>query len=184
VTVADGFDQTFTLTPNSACAVSNIVIDGVTNYTTQQSYTFSAVTADHAISVQFTAPNNITSNGVPHSWLAGFSLPTTDEGGDGNPDGDLSTTTREYFFGTDPTNAASDARFVKNWITNGLQLISWQGGTNGSANPFQIWCTTNSGAVGGWTNIGTRAHSPSGVNVWTNALPIKGAYYEIRVTTP
>ena len=181
VSVGNGFNQLFTF---SGGTVENIVVDDVTN-SAASFYLFLNVTNDHTLCVLFAAGGGSTSNSVPHSWLAQFGLPQDDAGGDGNTDGDGSDATTEYYFGTDPTNENSDATITKNWLlADGSQVICWLGGTNGSANPFQIWCSTNLSDAAAWTNIGVTAHADSGINYWTNTVADPRAFYEIRVSVP
>ncbi|MDA1086633.1 MAG: hypothetical protein O2901_06415 [Verrucomicrobia bacterium] len=181
VEVGDGFSQLFTF---GGGTVENLVVDGTTN-AAAPFYLFSNLTTDHTLTVIFAAVSGSTSNNVPHSWLAQFALPQDDAGGDGNTDGDGSDATTEYYFGTDPTNENSDATITKNWVlADGSQVICWLGGTNGSANPFQIWCSTNLSDGAAWTNIGVTAHADSGINYWTNTVADPRAFYEIRVSVP
>jgi hypothetical protein len=53
VTVNDGTDQTFMITPDSNCAVYEAVVDGSPVDSVTGSYTFRNVTTDHTISVTF-----------------------------------------------------------------------------------------------------------------------------------
>ena len=53
VTVADGADRTFTVTPNSGYAVDTLLADGKAAALTGGGYTFASVTANHTISVTF-----------------------------------------------------------------------------------------------------------------------------------
>ena len=57
VAVGQGWDQAFTITPNSGYAVADVVVDGV-SAGAQSSYTFSSVTADHTIAVSFAASSS------------------------------------------------------------------------------------------------------------------------------
>ncbi len=54
VAVAPGASQTFTITPNAGVGISNVVVDGVSQGAVT-SYTFTNVTANHAITAVFTA---------------------------------------------------------------------------------------------------------------------------------
>jgi FlgD Ig-like domain/Ser-Thr-rich glycosyl-phosphatidyl-inositol-anchored membrane family len=76
VTVTQGANQTFTLTPASGCAVASIVVDGVSQ-TVASSYTFTNVTASHTITATFadvTAPTvTVTAPNGGELWLVGTS---------------------------------------------------------------------------------------------------------------
>ena len=53
VTVNEGEDQTFTITPNEGYEIAEVLVDGVSVTVTDNSYTFTGVQADHTISVTF-----------------------------------------------------------------------------------------------------------------------------------
>jgi len=53
ISVSSGGSQTFTMTPDNGYKVASVEVDGV-NAGTETSYTFSNVTANHSINVQFT----------------------------------------------------------------------------------------------------------------------------------
>ena len=53
VTVDEGADQTFTITPSEGYEIADVVVDGVSVTVTDNSYTFTGVQADHTISVTF-----------------------------------------------------------------------------------------------------------------------------------
>jgi hypothetical protein len=57
VPVADGADQTFTITPDPGYRIMEVLIDGVP-YGTISSYTFTGVTSDHTIQASFTNAAN------------------------------------------------------------------------------------------------------------------------------
>ena len=71
VTVANGADQAFTITPSSGYLVADVLVDGV-SVGAVQTYTFSAVAANHTIRAVFVrAPRTITSSaGTGGSHLA------------------------------------------------------------------------------------------------------------------
>ncbi len=52
VIINDGQSQTFTITPDSGCAIKDVKVDNVSKGTVT-SYTFNNVTSDHTISVEF-----------------------------------------------------------------------------------------------------------------------------------
>ena len=53
VTVNEGAEQTFTITPNEGYEIAKVLVDGVSVTVTDNSYTFTGVQADHTISVTF-----------------------------------------------------------------------------------------------------------------------------------
>lgn len=53
VTVNEGEDQTFTITPNEGYEIAEVLVDGVSVTVTDNSYTFTGVQANHTISVTF-----------------------------------------------------------------------------------------------------------------------------------
>ena len=53
VTVDEGADQTFTITPSEGYEIADVVVDGVSVTVTNNSYIFTDVQADHTISVNF-----------------------------------------------------------------------------------------------------------------------------------
>ena len=53
VSVDDGKDQTFTITPNSGYEIDTLKVDGVDAKATNNTYTFSNITSDHTINVTF-----------------------------------------------------------------------------------------------------------------------------------
>ena len=53
VTVNEGEDQTFTITPDDGYEIAEVLVDGVSVTVTDNSYTFTGVQADHTISVTF-----------------------------------------------------------------------------------------------------------------------------------
>ena len=63
VIVASGNSQTFTITPNTACSITNVVVDGSSVGATN-SYSFNNVMANHAINAYFSASSvtNFTIN--------------------------------------------------------------------------------------------------------------------------
>jgi hypothetical protein len=58
-TLAQGSNQTYTITPNAGYYISSLVVDGV-SVATSTSYTFTNVQAAHTITVGFTALTNYT----------------------------------------------------------------------------------------------------------------------------
>jgi parallel beta-helix repeat protein len=75
VTVNQGANQAFTITPNSGYVVSTVTVDG-TSVGAVTSYTFSNVQANHTISASFTASvsdTNIAPSGTGYGWSANTS---------------------------------------------------------------------------------------------------------------
>ncbi len=87
VAVNRGADQTFTITPNSGYVVASLMVDGVSaGY--GQSYTFTAVTADHTIAVTFAQGSTVLSTGFDgnpwdNNWMAGGNPPWRQAPGEG-----------------------------------------------------------------------------------------------------
>jgi hypothetical protein len=69
VSVPGNSNQTFTITPNTNFQVSSVMVDGV-NQGAIRTYTFSQVTANHAISATFAscAPPTITQQPANYTW--------------------------------------------------------------------------------------------------------------------
>jgi hypothetical protein len=109
VTVNSGASQTFTITPNSGFAISNVTVDGA-NQGAITTYTFSNVQANHTISATFTSSGGLNPNLPPgqnfdlSNWE--LQLPI---GSAGSPttitQPQLATFTDAYFY-TDKTDGA------------------------------------------------------------------------------
>jgi hypothetical protein len=80
VTVAQGGSQTFTIAANQGFAVSDVTVDGVSQGAVTE-FTFSNVTADHAISATFVATFTITATAGPGGTIAPSGAVTVAEGG-------------------------------------------------------------------------------------------------------
>jgi hypothetical protein len=109
VTVNQGANQSFTITPNSGFNISSVTVDGASQGAIT-TYTFSNVTANHTISATFASSGGLNPNVPPgqNFNLANWELdlPT---GSSGNIDiitqPQLATFTDAYFY-TDPNDGA------------------------------------------------------------------------------
>ncbi|NJM16718.1 MAG: discoidin domain-containing protein [Bacteroidales bacterium] len=112
VTVAQGDNQSFTITANAGYEVDQILVDGVA--TTVNPYTFNNVTADHTISASFKA--------LPASYPAihSVSAESSDAPADGLIDGDYHATN---------ANARWSADGMPQWVIIDYGAIKNIGGT-------------------------------------------------------
>ena len=81
VEVSHGSNQTFTITPDASCYVTNVLVDG-SSVGLVESYTFSNVTTDHTIEAQF-------SDNPPPTYTI---TATAGENGSISPSGEVSVT--------------------------------------------------------------------------------------------
>jgi hypothetical protein len=102
--------------------------------------------------------------GVPYAWFGYFGLATNDLA---DPDLDGSPAWKEFFAGTDPTNAFSSFRVLQSGMTNGHMFLSWLGGTSGYLGKWSVAVSTN---LTDWTMITSRTipRDSSGTNFWTD----------------
>lgn len=180
----DGPNFTFNFFPDPGFAVSNLVIDGVTNYGAASSYTFVNVTNTHSIHANFasTGGETSTTNGVPHAWLAQYGISTDDDTGDTDMDGQKDW--EEYYAGTIPTDSNSLFQILDQWVTNGNYIVCWLGSTNGSTNAYHMLCSTNLADEGAWTEVALVPKTPPTTNYWTNAVSVSPISYRIQVDAP
>ncbi len=84
VTVEEGNDETFTITPDAGYHVADVLVDGVSQGNID-TYTFTNVTADHTISVTFEKDiinHTITSSAGPNGSISPNGSVTVEEGND------------------------------------------------------------------------------------------------------
>ena len=136
VSVPDGGNQTFTMTPDSGYDVLNVVVDGG-NFGPLTSYTFNNVTANHTISVTF----------VPRV----FSVNHTSLGANGSVISTWGMFTKTGATGFDPT-----VQTLTDPVTS--QSVKWAkpaaGTLDGSGNTTAGGSGFNSGIIDGIANSG------------------------------
>jgi hypothetical protein len=179
VTVNQGANKTFTITPNSGFAVSSVTVDG-TNVGAVTTYTFSNVQANHTISAAFVANTfTITASAGSNGSISPTGAVTVNQGSsqtftitpnsgfsvssvtvDGTSVGAVTT----YTFSNVQANHTISATFVANSVTFTITANAGSGGTisptgavtvnQGSSQAFTI--TANSGfAISSVTVDGT-----------------------------
>ena len=87
----------------------------------------------------------------------------------------------EYLAGTDPNDSNSLFRVIDQGMQSGSNYLTWLAGTNGSAAPCEVWCSSN---LVDWVMLdGAVAKSPTGTTTWWHASEsvARGRYYQIRV---
>ena len=155
VTVNEGAEQTFTITPNEGYEIAEVLVDGVSVTVTDNSYTFTGVQADHTISVTFQATGG---EPVPETYtvtLSGTGINAT--GGGQYKTGNTVTVTAGsktgYTFKTctatgveldDPTSATLTFTMPENNVTLTASWMANQssgGGSSSSGNKTET--TTN-----------------------------------------
>ncbi len=112
ITVTEGSNLTFTVTPDSGYQVAAVRVNG-TDLGAVSTHTFSAVSADMTVTATFESTDPTDSDGdqLPDAWeLQYFSGLDTDPASDA--DGDGRTNYQEYVAGTDPTIAQLDPSFT------------------------------------------------------------------------
>jgi hypothetical protein len=127
VTVSNGADQAFAITPDSYFHVADVVLDDH-SAGPKTSHTFTNVTSDHSLLATF-APDMATNN-TPVWWLAqnGLTNGPWDAEALGDQDHDGLFTWEEYQVDTRPKDAQSVLRFLGLTASNGQVVIEWQGG--------------------------------------------------------
>lgn len=111
-----------------------------------------------------------TARGTPHSWFERFGivLASGDEWDDADyydSDGDGMLNWEEYVAGTDPTDAKSLLKIIKQKTVPGSPpYIEWIGGTNGVMTPYVIECTPTL-RLPDWQPVG-QSPRVEGTNTW------------------
>jgi hypothetical protein len=97
-----------------------------------------------------------------------------------DPDGDGFATWKEYWCGTDPTNAASYLKIGAIEYNGSQIMIKWEHSKVAAGIPpiVILGCTNLIGGV--WTNNGTKAPA-NGTNSWSISGPARGFY---RLSVP
>ena len=147
VSVAQGANQAFTITPNSCFAISNVTVDGV-GQGAISSFTFTNVQANHTISATFSAvaPYSITSSAGPNGSVSPLGATSVNCGAslaftitpascysiasvlvDGVSQGAISTFTF--------TNVQANHTISATFLINGPYTITASAGPNGSVTP-------------------------------------------------
>ncbi len=147
----------------------------------RQSNTFGAGQAYTAVAA---FRPHLTSNNIPHWWLAGNGLGTNYEDTLTDFDHDGLSAGEEYWTGTEPTNAASVLRITANQIRQGSNVVSWLSTTNGALSlPYQLEYTTNLWG-GEWIRVGADLARTPPTNSWSVPHTHQDAriFYRVGVT--
>lgn len=136
------------------------------------------VAMDHARALTATFWAEETARGVPVSWLDVHGLSDEDDDGDG----DNEPAWREFYAGTDPDDPTSRFTIIAVTRGQGTNTVTWLGGTNGSALPFDVLAAPR--MTGPWSAVpGVTARSPCGTNAWRGAVSgDEPVFYRIRVS--
>jgi hypothetical protein len=177
VSITSGSDQIFTITPALYHYIASISVDG-TNQGTGGTYTFTNVTSSHTISAVFA--ENLTSNGVPETWLASYGLTNGSFEAESmsDTDGDGLTAWEEYIAGTDPTNAASVLQ-IDEFVTTPLETFYDLSLAAVTARQYSVQCSTDLNLA--WTN--TVFNLTTNGNP-TNSCPGSGGVMHFYVLPP
>jgi fibronectin type 3 domain-containing protein len=117
VSVADGASQSFTITPDPGHEVEDVLVDS-SSVGAVSSYTFTNVTADHAIEASFAAMVDSDSDGLADGWELTYFATLADCNPSDDPDSDGLTNAEEYAASTDPTKADTDS----DGLTDGAEV--------------------------------------------------------------
>lgn len=188
VAVAWISNQTFTISTNLGYAISNVVVDSVSQGITN-SWQFTSVTNSHTIMAWFRLAPAFTTNGTPVSWLLSYGYSGDQVAADWtDDDGDKSYTWQEYQAGTDPTNALSVFKVLSTQYKPGSNRIAWYATTNSGVYTYmQIYRSTNL-RYSTWELRGSnldRQAAITGTNYWWDVTPPTSgipAFYRVAMT--
>jgi len=180
--VAEGSNQTFTVTAATDWTIAEVVIveNGATTTTNPPgpsfSWTFNNVTNNGSISATFAA--DMTTNGVPNWWLRSFGL-TNFEADASFDDGDEFTPRQEYVASTDPTLGASGFRVTRTWQANGTNYLEWKSaGVDPALPPYGVLSATS--VTGEFAQVGSVERAPT--NTWSGPTPPVETFYRISAS--
>lgn len=123
VSVSEGADQAFTITPDSGYDIEDVLVDSVSQGALT-SYTFSDVSDDHTIEASFIIDTDVDDDGLPDSWEQQIIDHNQSDGitsiqdvlpGD-DFDGDGYSNLEEYQAETDPTDSSSPPSKFMPWL--------------------------------------------------------------------
>jgi hypothetical protein len=126
----------------------------------------------------------VTTNGVPVTWLAAHGLTngTPEEAAMSDRFGKGMPAWQEFYAGTDPEDPESVFRIIEFGTAGGSNYVVWIGGTNGSTRPFEVLGCPE--LTGDWSVLdGNVSRSPSGTNAWWSAGADSNQFYRINVET-
>ena len=119
MTVKDGDNQSFTITPAANYHVADVVVDG-SSVGTVTSYTFNKVTADHSIIVTFAIADQGEPNGKPDLTISSLTTPSTGGAGLGVA---VSVTTKNNGPGNAPTSTTDLYLSIDSQLGGGDTLL-------------------------------------------------------------
>lgn len=158
VAVSYGADASFTVQATSYWHVTTISTNGVgvgaLAGLSGGTFVWSNVMADGVLTAGFA--QNVVSNGVPESWLAGFGLTNGgfEAASTGDVDGDGAVAWEEYIAGTVPTNPGDAFQMGGNAASGGVTAFSW---VTATGRYYSVIGAPNWTAA--WTNVATPGFS-------------------------
>ncbi len=124
----------------------------------------------------------LTSNNIPHWWLAEYGLGTNYADTQTDFDHDRSIAGDEYWAGTDPTNSQSVLQLVASEVRQGSNLVLWSSTTNGALSlPYQLDRATDL-AKGNWVRVATNLARTPPINSWSAPATNAGSRALYRVS--
>jgi chitodextrinase/GH18 family chitinase len=156
VSVAEGASQTFTISPSSGYTIGNVMVDGA-SVGALSTYTFSNVTADHTISVTFTA-SSVSSNLALGKPATASSVEVSGFPASAAVDGNTSTRWSSQY--TDPSWIALDLGSVQ---TFNRVVLRWEAAY---ATAYQIQVSSDNLT---WAPVYTKTNGTGGVEDFTFA---------------
>ena len=176
----------FNITANEDYRISDVKTNGASigqtfdNSSTNFNYNWPNITADGAISANFT--NRMTTNGIPHTWLTQYGITNKTDGVETNDaDYDGLNNLHEYIADTNPTNDASVLPSLG--IAQGASIDLTINPTS-AGRDYGIYSKTNLLDAGDWSHETNSTGNGGSLTFSMNDAAGDKKFYRYRISKP